>query len=126
MKRCDYCGKEITYHQMYCDDACEDSANRFYETRDKIEKLIGIINGISVLSIGIGLFIFSLERTIGSYMISIPLLILGLLFLLFPIPADVMINKHKIKKSIKITRIIASIVLALGIIASFFAIFVYS
>lgn len=126
MKRCDYCGKEITYHQMYCDDTCEDSANRFYETRDKIEKLIGIINGISVLSIGIGLFIFSLERTIGSYMISIPLLVLGLLFLLFPIPADVMINKHKIKKSIKITRIIASIVLALGIIASFFAIFVYS
>lgn len=122
MKRCEYCCKEITYHQMYCNDDCEDNANRFYEKRDAIEKLIGIINGICVLSIGIGLFIFSFSKALGGYMVSIPLDILGILFLLFPIPADVMINKYKIEKSVKITRIIAIIVLVLGIIASVFTI----
>ncbi len=123
MKRCEYCGKEITYYQMYCDDNCEENANKFYEKRESIEKLIGIINGICVLSIGIGLFIFSFSAAIGAYMVAVPLDILGLLFLLFPIPADVMINKHKIEKSVKITRIIALIVLVLGVIASVFAIF---
>lgn len=123
MKRCDYCGNEITYHQMYCDDKCEENANKFYDIRDKVEKIIGIINGISVMSIGIGLFIFSFSATLGSYMVAIPLVILGLLFYFFPIPADVMINKHKIEKSIKLTKIIALIVLMLGIIASVFAIF---
>ena len=108
---------------MYCCDECQTNTNKFYEVRDKISKLIGVINGISVLSIGIGLFIFSMIREVGAYMVAIPTVILGILFLLFPIPADVMIQKLKLKKAIKITRIIAGIVLVLGIAATIFAIF---
>jgi uncharacterized membrane protein len=62
-------------------------------------------------------------REIGAYMVAIPTVILGILFLLFPIPADVMIQKLKLKKAIKTTRIIAGVVLVLGIAATIFAIF---
>ena len=123
MKKCEFCAKEISYHEIYCCDDCQTNANKFYDVRDRISKLIGIINGISVLSIGIGLFIFSMIREVGAYMVAIPTVILGILFLLFPIPADVMIQKFKLKKAIKITRIIAGVVLVLGIAAIFFAIF---
>lgn len=123
MKKCEFCAKEISYHEMYCCDECQKNTNKFYEVRDKISKLIGVINGISVLSIGIGLFIFSMIREVGAYMVAIPTVILGILFLLFPIPADVMIQKLKLKKAIKITRIIAGVVLVLGIAATIFAIF---
>ena len=123
LKKCEFCAKEISYHEMYCCDECQKNTNKFYEVRDKISKLIGVINGISVLSIGIGLFIFSMIREVGAYMVAIPTVILGILFLLFPIPADVMIQKLKLKKAIKITRIIAGVVLVLGIAATIFAIF---
>ncbi len=118
MKQCEYCAKEISYHDMYCCDDCQTNANKFYDIRDKIEKTIGILNGICVMSIGIGLFVFSFFGQMGAYMVTFPMVILGILFLFFPIPADVMIHKYKIKKAVKITKIIATIVLVLGIIVS--------
>ena len=102
---------------MYCSDECQNGANKFYDMRDSVTKVIAIFNGICVMSIGIGIFIFSMLRDIGAYMISIPMVILGLLFLLFPIPADVMIQKMRIKKAVSVTRIIAIVLLVLGIIA---------
>ena len=117
MKKCEYCAKEISYHEMYCSDECQNGANKFYDMRDSVTKVIAIFNGVCVMSIGIGIFIFSMIRDIGAYMISIPMVILGLLFLLFPIPADVMIQKMRIKKAIIVTRIIAIVLLVLGIIA---------
>ncbi len=123
LKKCEYCAKEISYHQMYCDDKCQTQANKFYDMRDKIQSIMGIINGVGVMSIGIGIFVFSFLKKAGAFMVAIPLLILGLLFLLFPVPADVMIQKYKIEKSVKITRIIAIILLVLGVIATVLAIF---
>lgn len=124
MKKCEYCAKEISYHEMYCCDDCQTGANNFYDMRDKISKIIGVFNGICVMSIGIGLFVFSFFREVGAYMVAIPMVILGILFLLFPVPADVMIQKYKIKKALKITRVIALVLLALGIIATTVAIIV--
>lgn len=123
MKKCEYCAKEISYHQMYCGDDCQNGANDFYDMRDKISKIMGIINGIGVMSIGIGIFVFSFLREVGAFMIAIPLVILGILFFFFPVPADVMIQKYKIEKSVKTTRIIAIVLLMLGIIATALAIF---
>ena len=125
MKKCEYCAKEISYHEIYCCDDCQTNANKFYDTRDKISTLMGIINGVCVMSIGIGLFVFSFLRTVGGYMISIPLFILGILFLLFPMPADVMINKYKIEKSMKMTRIISIGMLVLGLVAFILTLFVF-
>ena len=122
MKKCEFCAKEITYHEIYCCDECQTKANKFYDIREKISTIMGIINGVSVMSIGIGLFIYSMFKEIGAYMVAIPPVILGILFLLFPIPADVMIQKYKIKKAIDITRIIAVLLLAFGIGATIYAI----
>ncbi|MBQ2971399.1 MAG: hypothetical protein IJE16_02490 [Ruminococcus sp.] len=123
MKKCEYCAKEISYHQMYCCDDCQSSANDFYDMRDRITKIMSIINGVCVMSIGIGIFVFSFYREIGAYMVSIPLVILGILYIFFPIPADVMIQKNKILKAVKTTRIIGIILLVLGIISTTVAIF---
>ncbi|MBQ7133664.1 MAG: hypothetical protein IJO20_04120 [Ruminococcus sp.] len=123
MKKCEYCAKEISYHQMYCCDDCQSSANDFYDMRDRITKIMSIINGVCVMSIGIGIFDFSFYREIGAYMVSIPLVILGILYIFFPIPADVMIQKNKILKAVKTTRIIGIILLVLGIISTTVAIF---
>lgn len=125
MKKCEFCAKEISYHDMYCCDDCQTNANKFYDTRDKISKIMGVINGVCVMSIGIGLFVFSFLREVGGFMISIPLFILGLLFLIFPMPADVMINKYKIEKSMKMTRAIAIGMLVLGVVAFILTLFVF-
>lgn len=125
MKKCGYCAKEISYHDMYCCDDCQTNANSFFDMREKISKAVGVFNGVCVMSIGIGLFVFSFFRVVGAYMIAIPLVILGILFLLFPVPADVMIEKYKIEKAVKITRIIALVLLALGIIATTIAIITF-
>lgn len=123
MKKCEYCAKEITYHEIYCCDDCQTESNKFYDMREKVSKVVGAINGIFVMSIGIGIFVFSFLREVGAYMVSVPLLVLGLMFLLFPLPADVMIHKFKIKKAVNLTRIIAIVLLALGIITTTLTIF---
>lgn len=122
MKKCNYCAKEVSYHQFYCCDECQTGANKFYDLREKISIIIGILNGICVMSIGIGIFVFSFFNEVGAYIVSVALSILGILFLIFPIPADVMIEKYKIQKSVKLTRLISIVLLALGIVALVFTV----
>lgn len=31
MKKCEFCGKQISYFDQYCDDECHIKANKFYE-----------------------------------------------------------------------------------------------
>lgn len=126
MKKCEYCAKEISYHQMHCDDICEEKSLKFYDKRERYEKLIAILNGICVMSIGVGFFVFAFNGIFGAYMITIPLLLLGIMFSVLPIPADVMINKYKIKKAEKITRIIGFVVMGLGIISTIIQFFYYN
>ena len=37
MKKCEYCAKEISYHEMYCCYECQNSANKYYDLKDKFQ-----------------------------------------------------------------------------------------
>ena len=120
MKKCEYCAKEISYHEMYCCDECEEQANLFYELREKYQKLFSVLNGIFVLAIGFCIFFYSFLRDVGAIGGAASLLILGLMYFFLPYPPDVMINKYKLKKSIQITRIIAGVLFFLGLLVLIF------
>ena len=116
MKKCEYCAKEISYHEMYCCDECQNGANRFYDLREKFQKPYAVINGIFVIAIGICIFLYSFLRDVGALGAAGSLIILGIMYFFLPFPPDVMIQKYKLKKSIKITKIIAAVIFALGAI----------
>lgn len=118
MKKCDYCGKEISYFDQYCCDECQKETIKFYDNRDKYTNLFSIINGICVFGIPIGLIVFSLVNYVGAGIISLSTLILGLTIIFLPFPVENMITKFKLKKAIKLTRIFGIIIFTLGIIAT--------
>lgn len=120
MKQCDYCAKEISYHEMYCSDDCQTSANQYYELKEKFQKPYSIINGIFVIAIGVCIFLYSFLRDVGAIGGGSSLLILGVMYYFLPFPPDVMIHKYKLKKSIKITKIIAAVIFALGALVLIF------
>ena len=117
MKRCDYCAKEITYHEIYCCDECQLATNRFYDKQEKFQKVFNVINGVFVLGIGIFLFLYPLLPDAAIFGIAGCLLILGVTYLLLPFPVDTMLRRFKLKKSVFITRIIAGVLLFLGVLA---------
>ncbi len=117
MKRCDYCAKEISYFEQYCDVDCHANANKFYEMREKYEKIFSPVNAVCVFGIPIGLFMFTFLHIAGIIVTTASFMILGIMLILLPFPTDDMISKFKIKKAMKITRIIGASVIALGIAA---------
>lgn len=114
MKKCEFCGKEISYHEMYCSDECQHHANTFYELRDKTQKGFSAINGVFVMAIGVCIFLYSIVPSFGVVGGAVSMLILGFMYYFLPFPPDVMIKKYQLKKSIMITRIIAIVLMALG------------
>lgn len=114
MKKCAYCAKEIDYHSLYCSDECQTGANAFYDMRNKHQKLFSVINGVCVLGIGVFIFLYAFIPGIAAIAGAACMLILGAMYLLLPFPADVMIEKYKLKKALFITRCIAGVLLALG------------
>ena len=62
MKKCEFCGKQISYFDQYCDDECHIKANKFYEKGERFGKLFAVINMICVFGIPIGLFMLSFAR----------------------------------------------------------------
>lgn len=115
MKKCEYCSKEISYHEMYCSDACQDSANQFYDMREKFQKPYAVINGIFVVMIGICIFLYSFLPDVGAIGGAAALLILGAMYYILPFPPEVTIHKYQLKKAIKLTRIIACGIFCLGL-----------
>ena len=115
MKKCDYCAKEISYHEMYCCDECQDKTFAFYDMREKFQKFFAVINGIFVLGIGICIFLYSFMPDVGLIGGGSCLTILGVMYLFLPFPPDVMIQKYKLKRSLFVTRIIAGVILAIGL-----------
>ena len=115
MKKCDYCGKEISYFDQYCCDDCHRNANNFYEFREKFTKIFSITNIVGVFCIPVGIFLFAFSNAIGASLVAFSLTLLGIIVTLLPFPAENMITKNKIKKAVKQTRIIGIVLLILGI-----------
>ena len=122
MKKCPYCAKEVGLHELYCSDECQKSVNDFHDKRDKAQKAFSIINGFFVLGIGISIFLYSFMPA-AAYFGAACLIILGIMYLFLPFPADIMIEKYKLKKAIFFTRIIAGVLLLLGVIVALLKVF---
>jgi predicted nucleic acid-binding Zn ribbon protein len=115
MKQCAYCGKEIDYHEMYCSDKCEDEAQEFFDLREKTQSVFSAVNGICVLGIGVSIFVYAFLQDFGVIMGTALLMALGVLYFFLPFPAEVMVNKYKLKKAIILTRYIAIALFLLGL-----------
>ena len=120
MKKCEFCAKEISYHEFYCSDECQNGANAFFELREKYQKFFGVINGIFVIAIGICIFLYAFSHDVGALGASVSMMILGIMYFFLPFPPEVMIHRYKLKKAIFLTRVIAGILFLLGVIAMLF------
>lgn len=116
MKKCEFCGKQISYFDQYCDDECHIKANKFYEKGERFGKVFSIINGICVFGIPVGLFLISFSRSVGLTVALASCIILGIMLIILPFPTENMISKFKIQKAVKITRIIGCAVIFLGLL----------
>lgn len=116
MKKCDYCGKEISYMEQYCDENCHRNAIKYYELQEKFSKLFSIINIICIFGIPVGLFMFSFMPKAGFTLLSFSVLIEGLTIILLPFPVENMISSMKIKKAVNVTRIFGAALFIIGIV----------
>lgn len=114
MKKCEYCAKEISYHEIYCSDECQRNANRFYERNARFTRLCYFISTVCVIGIPVGLFLFSFTKLLGALIASVSCFILGVMLLLIPLPTEGMIKKHKIRNAVMRTRILGLCMLGLG------------
>ena len=122
MKQCDYCAKEISYHEMYCSKECEDNYTAYFAKRAKLQKLLSALNILGTCSIGVGIFLYALHNIVGSMMIALGALAVGLITTFLPTPTDNIIKKFKLKKAVKYTRYFGFLLDALGLTVLIFAI----
>jgi hypothetical protein len=118
MKKCEFCSKEISYFDMYCNDDCQEKAGKFYDLRDRFGKLFTFFDAIFVFLIPVGLFLGTLVGGLGDIMIVIGLVGLGIMLLLLPFPTESMIRKYQLQKAIKLCRIFGLILIVIGIIGA--------
>ncbi len=118
MKRCQYCAKEISYHEMYCSKECEKLSEEYYHRRVKFQKLISICYITGTCSIALAIFLFPLVNILGAALGIYGGFSTGIITLFLPTATDNIIEKHKILKSMKTVRIFGLILVALGIAAT--------
>ena len=116
MKKCEYCAKEISYHEQYCGDDCQIKANRYYENSERFAKLFMVVNVVCVFGIPVGLFILSVVKNVGAAIAGGSCALLGLMLLIFPFPTEGMVKKFGIKKAQIITRIVGLACFVLGLL----------
>lgn len=118
MKKCEYCAKELeSYHLQYCKDTdCEERAMKFYTTRNKYEKLFGVINIIGITAIMGGLIAAMFTPFIGNFVVAGALILLGITVMIFPFAPDSFYKQHRIRKTAIIVRIFAAAMLIAAVI----------
>ncbi len=115
MKRCEYCAKEIGYHDLYCCAECEEKAAEYFTKRSKLQSLISAINIIGTCMIAIGIFLFAITNIVGGLLMAAGSFSVGIMTLLLPCPTDNMIKKSKLKKAMGFVRLFSLVLFAFGI-----------
>ena len=117
MKKCDYCGKQISYSEQYCSGECESNALKYYRLESKHKGIFGAINIICIVSIVFACFAgLIVSPKIGGAAVSACLAVLGITVIALPMATLNLIKKLKIKKAVLITRIFGAFLVALGIL----------
>ncbi len=114
MKKCDYCGKEITYFEQYCCEECEQKTVEYHLKAERFSKMFLIVNTICVFGIPVGLFLAAFRKYIGLPTASACCIVLGAMLIALPFPTEGMIRKHKLQKAINMSRAFGGAVIALG------------
>ena len=79
MKKCDYCAKEISYHDQYCCEDCERKTVEFHQRSERYSKMFLIVNTICVFGIPVGLFLASFSTAVGIPIAAASCMVLGLM-----------------------------------------------
>ena len=116
IKKCEYCAKEISYYDQYCDDDCQIKANKYYENSERFAKLFMVVNVICVFGIPVGLFILSIVKLVGAVIAGGSCAMLGLMLLIFPFPTEGMLKRFGIKKAQNVTRLVGLGCFVLGLL----------
>ena len=105
MKKCEFCGKQISYFDQYCDDECHIKANKFYEKGERFGTMFAVINMICVFGIPIGLFMLAFAREVGltvemcirdRFYVSLVLLSLGVAGIAYFVISTVLNRKKRV------------------------------
>ncbi|MBQ2943430.1 MAG: hypothetical protein IJD93_01840 [Ruminococcus sp.] len=115
MKKCEYCAKEISYHDLYCCEDCENKATEYFAKRAKLQALISAVNIVGTCIIAVGIFLFAITNLVGALLMATGSLSVGIMTLLLPCPTDNMIKKNKLKKAMSFVRLFSIVLFAFGI-----------
>ena len=123
MKKCYYCAKEISYHDMYCSKECEEEYTAYFRKRTKLQKLLSSVNITGPFLIAIGIFLYALNNFVGALAVAVGCLSVGLITLFLPTPTDNFIEKFKLKKAVSIIKKFGIVLIVVGIGALVLAFF---
>ena len=124
LKICEYCGKPIDYNHAFCDENCEHNTFLYYKQRRKWQSLFSALNIIGIITSMLGLLagLMGHSLKLGLLITGIGVMIIGILYLLFPYYGiDDQIKKKGIittKRTVKMLGIIALLVGLICIVSS--------
>lgn len=119
MKKCEFCGKEISYFDQYCNEECESNAKRFYSYRLKSSKIFSAVSILLMIGVAVGGFMFLFGVSFANIIMFASAALLGAVLIVFPFGTDGMLKKYGIKHSSSLIKKTGIVICSLGVIFTF-------
>lgn len=116
MKKCEYCSKEISYHEQYCSENCEIEAKKFYTYRNSRSGLFTALSITFMICTAVGGFMYLFGLSWATCIMTFSLMCLGVTIILFPYGTEEMIKKHGIKHCAELIKKIGIVVAVVGFV----------